>query len=205
MRLPNGKPSAELGDTLELHGSSLDAGNLTVRLRPPLLNDPIPLAPLPGATFDVLRVKLPGTGDDPQVPSKWPAGIYTLSIRVQKASLPPWTSNAIPFALAPQISLTAPAGSSAPAGNVTVGLDCIPQVRLEQRVTLLFGDREIQLDSLTTPGDPTAPSSLTFLVENAVEGVYVLRLRVDGVDSIPVDFSAIPPAFADDQKVTITP
>jgi hypothetical protein len=32
----------------------------------------------------------------------------------------------------------------------------------------------------------------------------VLRLRVDGVDSIPVDFSGDTPQFAADQKVAIT-
>ena len=205
VRLPDEKPAAELGDTLALRGTNLDGGDLTVRLRHTLLDGPIDLVPLPGATFEALTVKLPGVGDDPQAPSKWPAGVYTLSIRVQKSGLPAWTSNAIPFALAPQITLSAPAGGTAPAGNVTVGLDGIPQVRAEQRASLLFGDREIQLASLTTPADPTAPSSLTFLVDNATPGVYVLRLRVDGVDSIPVDFSAIPPAFAAGQKVTITP
>jgi hypothetical protein len=204
VRPPRGKPAAELGDTLELHGISLDAGNLTLRMRHALLDNPIDLAPLPGATYGTMQVKLPGTGDDPQAPSKWPAGVYTLAIQVQRPGLPAWTSIAVPFALAPQITITAPPGNTAAAGNVTVGLDCIPQVRPEQRVALLFGEREIQLTSLTTPGDPTAPSSLTFLVENAVSGVYVIRLRVDGVDSIPVDFSVTPPAFADGQKVTIT-
>jgi hypothetical protein len=202
--LPDGKPAAELGDTLELRGLNLDAGNLSVRLRHALLDNPIDLVPLSGATYDTLQVKLPDTGDDPQVPSKWPAGVFTVTIRVQKPGLPAWTSNAVPFALASQITLTAPPGNSAPAGNVTVTLDCIPQVHTGQRASLLFGDREVQPDSLTTPGDPTAASTLSFIVNNAAAGEYVIRLRIDGVDSIPVDFSAVPPAFAASQKVTIT-
>ena len=205
VRLPNGKPAAELGDTLELRGTNLDAGNLTARMEHTLLEVPIDLAPLPGATFDTLRVQLPDTSVDPNVPSLWPGGIYTLSILVQKPGLPAWTSNAIPFALAPQITLLAPSGGTAPAGDLNVSLECIPQIRVEQRATLLFGDRQVQPGSLTTPADPTAPSTLAFLIENIGEGVYVLRLRVDGVDSIPVDFSASPPAFAVGQKVTITP
>jgi hypothetical protein len=202
--LPHGKPAAELGDTLVLNGTSLDSSDLSVRLSHALLADPIELAPAGGATYDKLQVKLPDTGDDPQVPSKWPAGVYSVSIRVQKTDLPAWTSNAIPFALAPQITLTAPPGNTAPAGNVPVTLECIPQVRSTQRASLLFGDREVPLDSLTTPGDPSAPSTLSFVVQNATAGEYVLRLRVDGVDSIPVDFSTTPPAFAVGQKVTIT-
>ena len=59
--------------------------------------------------------------------------------------------------------------------------------------------------NLTTPADPTAFSTLVFTVEDAVAkpNPYVLRLRVDGVDSIPVDFSGDTPAFRDNQKVTI--
>lgn len=205
VRLPHGKPAAELGDILELRGTNLDAGNLTVRLYHALLADPIDLAPLPNTTFDTLHVQIPDAGMDPNVPSLWPIGVYMLSILVQKPDLPAWSSNAIPFALAPQITLTAPGGGTAPAGDVNVNLECIPQVHVDQRASLLFGDRQVQPASVNTPADPTAASTLTFLIENAVEGVYVLRLRVDGVDSMPVDFSTIPPAFAAGQKVTITP
>jgi hypothetical protein len=178
---------------------------MTVELHHALLDEPHDLNLLPDVSFSIVQVKLPDTGDDPNVPSKWLAGIYTLSIRVQKPGLPPWTSNAVPFALAPQLTLTAPPGGTTTPGNITIGLDCIPQVHHTQRDVLIFGDREVQLGNLTTPGDPAAPSTLTFLVQNAAEGEYVLRLRIDGVDSIPVDFSATPPEFAADQKVIITP
>jgi hypothetical protein len=70
---------------------------------------------------------------------------------------------------------------------------------------LLLGHREIPAETVTTPADPTAPSTLAFLLQKADPGEYVLRVRIDGADSIPVDFSATPPQFAADQKVTITP
>jgi hypothetical protein len=201
VRVPDGKPAAELGDRLDLRGANLDAGDLTVLLRHALLEDALELNPLPGVTYSSLQVQLPDTGS---APSQWPAGVYSVSIRVQKPGLPAWTSSAVPFALAPQITLTAPPGATAPAGDVTVTLDCIPQVRGTQRASLLFGSSQVVLNSISTPADPAAASTLNFLVENAVAGEYVLRLRIDGVDSIPVDFSAIPPAFAANQKVTIT-
>jgi hypothetical protein len=34
-------------------------------------------------------------------------------------------------------------------------------------------------------------------------GTYTVRLRVDGADSIPVDFSGSVPAFAVDQQVAV--
>ena len=42
-------------------------------------------------------------------------------------------------------------------------------------------------------------------VTDAEAGEYVLRLRVDGADSIPVDFSTVPPQFDTAQMITITP
>ena len=207
VRPPERKPVAELGDTLDIFGDNLEGEGLTAQLRHNQLDDPIELAPLPGRTSSQLQVELPDATADPEVPSKIPAGIYTLSLVVERPPLPAWTTNALPFALAPQITLTAPLGNTAPQGNVTVELICTPQVRSGQQASLLFGDRQIPVkaDDLDTPADPTAPTTLSFVVENANPGEYVIRLRVDGVDSLPVDFTATPPQFMADQIVTVTP
>ena len=71
-------------------------------------------------------------------------------------------------------------------------------------MVLLFGEREIEPASVTTPASPTAETTLTFSVANATSGDYALRLRVEGVDSIPVDFTAVPPQFDTNQVITIT-
>ncbi|GAB4578149.1 MAG: DUF4255 domain-containing protein [Anaerolineales bacterium] len=212
VEMPGGKPTAELGDTLTLRGANLEAGNLMVYVHHSSWEEPEALTPLNGVAFDTLKVKLPDTVSMPPVASTWPAGIYTVFIRVEKPDFPKWTSNSLPFALAPRITLTAPPGNTAPAGNVTVSLECLPQINGDQRIILLFGDREVLVDTLSTPNDPAAPSTLTFQVENVPPpknpptlDLYIVRLRVDGVDSIPVDFSTTPPQFAANQTVTITP
>ena len=236
VELPNRKPSAELGDTLKILGEGLDGNNLAVRFRyqrsnfadfsgqPPVI--PIDIPPLPGNTATEMQVNLPEV-DDPEVPGQWSAGFYTLSLVIQRPDLPTWTTNELPFALSPQFEIAAPLPppgesiATAPAGDVNITLNCIPPLLLRdsptegiqvlQRVVLLFGEREIPLTSVTPPADPSDPSILNFLVENAQAGAegqpktYVLRLRVDGVDSIPVDFTVSPPQFADDQKVKINP
>jgi hypothetical protein len=176
---------------------------MMVRVRHPQLDDPIELAPDSRGSATELGVQLPAVTDS-EVPANWPAGIYTLSLLVQRPELPPWTTNEVPFALAPQVEVTSPVTRQAPQGNVSLELDCLPQVRSEQRVALLFGDREIGVDSVVTPTAPDLPSALTFQVSSAQPGEYVLRVRVDGVDSIPVDFESTPPQFDDEQKVTIT-
>jgi hypothetical protein len=201
---PNDAPAARLGDTVIIKGEQLAADTLTARLLHPLLNDPLELAPLVERNADEIRVVLPDQGSDPAVGSKWPPGFYTLNVVVQRAGLPEWCTNALAMPLAPRITHIDPV--TAPAGNVTLTIQCRPQVRPAQRVVLVFGSRTVNPDPFALPADPNAPSELTFQISDAAmrSEPYVLRLRIDGVDSIPVDFSGDTPKFADDQKVTIT-
>jgi hypothetical protein len=109
-------------------------------------------------------------------------------------------------AIGPRISatpLTAPAGTA-----FTVMLSCTPRLRPLQQagVRLLFGDTELVPDSVDTPVDPTAPSSIQFTVPvlpQLVVGAYLLRLRVDGIDSLPVIATGSPPVFSFDPGQTV--
>lgn len=212
LRFPNQKPGAELGDTITLLGERLGGDNLVIRFQHPLLVEPtdpskprpIDLLPEPGRTDTEMAVKLPTQAEDADVGSKWPAGFYTVSLLVQRPDTPAWTSNALVMPLCPKIESVNP--TTAPAGDVVLTIECLPQIQPDQRILLLFGDRTIKADSIVTPADPSALTTLTFTVENVEARVtpYVLRLRVDGTDSIPVDFSGDTPQFADNQKVVIT-
>ena len=71
-----------------------------------------------------------------------------------------------------------------------------------QTATLLLADRAIAAEPRTSNTDP-----LQFAITDApVVTDAVVRLRVDGVDSIPFERTDIPPRFqfAASQKVTIT-
>jgi hypothetical protein len=201
--LPNLKSSAEPGDTLTLKGINLDSQTTTVRFSNPRLVAPIERAPLPGGAANQIQVRIPDIAEDNQFPSIWAAGFYTLLLVIQRLDLPTWTTNELPFALAPQVTSITP--TTAPAGDITLQLTCIPQVRAGQRVALLFDNRQVPATSITTPPDPTAETTLVFDIANVAAGEYVVRLRVDGADSIPVDFSTVPPEFDAAQRVTITP
>ena len=205
INLPNHKPSAELGDILTLEGSALTA-DLSLRLSNEHLPEPLILTPLPGGNEVEMQVQLPDTAVAAEVPSQWAAGFYTLTAVVQRPNLPAWTTNALSFALAPQVESLSPTTIAIGSLPAVLTLTCIPQVRPEQNVSLLFANREIAPDSISTPADPTAVTTLTFTIDNVPEGEYVVRLRVDGADSIPVIFSdTTPPQFDENQKVTITP
>lgn len=202
-RFPNQKPSAELGDPITLLGQNLTDDNTTVRLQHPLLNEPIVLQPEPTPTETEMTVRLPSITDDAEAGSKWPAGFYAVSLVRQRPGMSQWTSNTLFLPLSPRIETIDPA--NAPAGDVELTMECLPQILEGQQVVLLFGDRIVPPDAIVTPVDPEARTELTFTITNAVEREtpYVVRLRVDGVDSIPVDFSGAKPQFADNQKVSI--
>ncbi len=202
IQLPNRKPSAQMGDVLTLVGNNLDRPDVAVRLRHSRHTDAIELQPLPGSNETELQVQLPNTTDNPQNVVQWLAGFYTLSLALHRPDYS-WTTNELPLPLAPQIASITP--QEAPPGDLTLTLTCTPQIRPEQRLVLLFGDRGIMPQPVSLPDDPTLPSELRFQIEAAQPGTYVLRLRVDGVDSIPVDFSARPLQFAADQQVRIMP
>src|SRR5262249_8692597 len=150
VNLPHGKASAELGDTLTLVGDHLDGEALTVRFRHARLEDARERTPLAGSTATQMQVTLPEIAEDPTVPSTWPAGGDMLSLVVQRPSLPAWTTNAIPFALAPQMTSMTPQQVLQANVPFTLTVTCSPQVLAAQRAVLLFGDREIQANTITT-------------------------------------------------------
>lgn len=205
VNLPHHKPAAEPGDVLTIEGTGF-SGDLILRLQNEHLPAPLLLSPLPEGSEVALRLQLPDTAVDPEAPSQWAAGFYTLTAAVQRPGLPAWTSNALPFALAPRVLSLAPDSIAVGALPATLTLTCVPQIRPGQRVSLLSGGREFSPEAITTPADPTAVTTLSFTLADLLPGEYVVRLRVDGVDSIPVTFSdTTPPQFDDNQKVTITP
>jgi hypothetical protein len=205
LRFPFQKPAAELDNTVTLLGEHLSRENTTVRFHHPLFKDPIPLPPLSVRDKGELLVQLPQLEDEPEATSTWPAGFYTLSLLIQKPGIPEHTSNQLSMPLAPTIRSVEPTTAQADLAFVLT-VECIPQIRSEeQEVMLLFGDQIIASDVVETPADATASSRVLFTVKApAKPEPYVVRLRVDGVDSIPVDFSGNRARFADNQKVTVS-
>ena len=159
----------------------------------PRLANPIPLAPAPGSTARQITVTLP------DVPADWVAGIYSVQAIVSRTGQPDQTTNALSFALAPRIAAITPNPAPRNAnGRVTLSVTCRPQVRPAQRASLFLGAREIlaQAHAVQT-------ATLSFQVDAAPPGQHLVRLRVDGVDSVLVDRSVTPPVFSA-PRVTIT-
>lgn len=207
---PNKQPMALPGDAITLRGRNLSGDRVIVKFASPQLAAPVEAAiespvefPDGGSSDTELIVKVP---DDQ---ANFPAGLYMIAVVVRKRGEPDQagnetppsvdTSNEMPLSVAPRITSDLPIAAQIAQGSVTISLNCAPQVRPEQRVSLLLGSREI----------PAAPRTartgqLTFVVTDAVAGEFWIRLRVDGVDSQLVDYSKPPPSFMAKQKAKIT-
>ncbi len=192
LQLPNQQPSAILGDTLTLTGHDLDGTDIGVVFNNPLTG-PVERQPEPGSTAVQLSVKIP-----PDQPADWPAGFYNLAVLVKRpGDKYRRATNQLPFSLAPIIISIST--QKAPDGTITFTVTCSPEVHLKQRAALLLGDREILAEEFKVQ-----TATLTFKAEDLTAGVYFIRLRVDGVDSLLVDRAAAVPSFDPTQVVTIT-
>lgn len=195
--LPNRQTSVRLGETFTIRGHRLGGGTVVARFSHPLLRTPNEISvPDGNRTPTELSVQLP------DAPADWPAGLYSLAVVVRGAGSPNQTTNELPLLLAPKITTTPMPTSIARDGNgdATLPLTSSPEVRPTQRVSLLLGDREVFAEDHSQQTD-----SLRFVIKKAPLGEHLLRLRVDGVESIIVKRPAdSPPVFDETQKVRIT-
>jgi hypothetical protein len=200
-------PAVRLGDDLAVIGEQMN-DSLKVRITHTRLPISFELDPAPARTQLTLSIADPAT--DVNVLTTWAIGFYTLALVVRRPDLPAWTTNEVPFALAPTIAIALPPGSPAPltvaAGDVVM-LTCAPRIRPEQerRIVLLLGMQPVANPVITTPADVTQPTTLSFTVPAVAADEYVVRLRVDGVDSLPVLITGTPPRldFDAQQKVRV--
>jgi len=199
VRLARAAPSAQLGDQLALIGRNLAGSSVSVTFRHQRFAGAFQPAQILAVKDDTIVVELPAPGDpaDPaSAAATWPAGFYMATVTLQRPGEPDRVSNEVAFSLAPTITL---APATAPAGDIALTVTCVPVIRPEQRVSLLFRDGPIVAPTLTAP-----TSSLTFELKAVPQGDHVVRLRVDGIDSLPIDRQAATPTFADDQKLKVT-
>ena len=196
-------PAARLGDDLLLTGTGLTTTGVTVVLEHTEagLSQELPVA-ASSSPFG-LTVHVPSIGDDVNAMSNWASGLYAVKLRISQPKVPTWTTNSVPIALAPLITVTP---LSASAGD-TITLTCTPRLTADQvpNALVIFGSQSITPATIVTPGDPLQPTTLTFAVPSVAPANYIVRLRVDGVDSLPITVSG-PPfqlSFDNNQQVKV--
>jgi hypothetical protein len=198
IKLPVGQLSAKLGDELTIEGFNLSGTNLKVLILPPYKTeekDEIQLTISGQSTDEEIKAKLP---TDPTI---FPAGYYKLRVKVHKGEeVFDRSTNTLLFAVAPKV-IDPPLPFDANFdvdGNVTFTITPEPQVLLQQHAALLLGELEVVAKPRAAKADP-----LVFFIKNPLAGKYLVRLRVDGVDSLLVDTTKTPPVFDQNQVVNI--
>ena len=194
--------SARLGDDVAIDGENLGNSALSIRFTGAAETSPIELPLMAGTSAGSFQVHLPSLTEDATGISKWSPGFYLVAGVVRQPDLPVWSTNSVAMSLAPVITVFP---ASATAGTINLTITCKPRLRDQQTVLLLLGGQQVVPQSISTPADPTQPSTITFAVPGVVAGTYVVRLRVDGVDSIPiVQGKPASAGFDATQKVTVT-
>jgi hypothetical protein len=196
-RMPS-LPVAQLGASLIVEGGNLGGDRVALRFAHPRLLPVELLVTSVERDARTLTVTLP---DDAPSQVRWAAGIYEVRVSLQRGGSDK-ESNVLPIALCPRVTNIQPNPATRVSGAVTLSVTCRPHVLPTQRATLLVADREISAEPLTDAGD-----TLEFHVADAPALASALvRLRVDGVDSLPFRYDAATRGFVfdDQQRITIT-
>lgn len=172
---PSGQPGARPGDTVTLFGQGL-GGVSQVQVSGGALSGPQLLAAVT-APDGSLTVQLPAE-------TPLPAGIVAITALVTVADGSTLPSNASPLALIPVITNDGPVTGTLDSGSVTLEITCAPPVGAGQTVALVVGDQVVPGAAGEAGSEPR--TSVPFTLRGFSAGSYVVRLRVDGQDSIPV-------------------
>lgn len=186
-----------LGTTATVVGSNL--GSITgIELTHPLLVTVKKLSP------DVLndkecQVQLPG---DAAAALSWPAGFYDVQAVTERAEQPRLVSKTRSMGLGPTITVTSPT-APVPAGDVTVEVECTPQIHPGQTVQMMLDSHDAAELTVTTPPPPAHHSVVSATFTQVISGTYTVRLRVDRADSDPVSYTGSPPVPRFDPAVQV--
>ncbi len=191
--VPSAAIPAATGDTIQLIGHDLAGTAVSVSFSRSLLATPIQRTPLAGATSTSIPV------DFPTDHSLMPAGFYEVTARVSQSADPAQdrVTNVLALAVAPRLRRTTAGARTSEGVPVTVRLS--PQVWPEQRASLITGNLEVVAEPHAAKTD-----TVQFVVPLPA-GTYPVRLRVDGVDSFLVDYTAATPVYDPTQVLVLPP
>lgn len=183
--LPNNAPSVRLGEVIRVEGFHLE-NTVEARFETERSTSLLTLA-IGAATATHIDINLP---NDAPAQQDWFAGSYRLVLRMADDR----ETNVAAFILAPRITGFTP---NPTAGATQLDVSTEPEVRVSQNVRLFLGSQGIDLAS-------AAGSQLNFDLQGVSVGDYLLRLRVDGVDSHAIDYSASPLQYDSAAQVQVS-
>jgi Pvc16 N-terminal domain len=223
-RAPNSQPATLANGILTLIGSGLNGTATRVRLRQdrlghsftvsgaaitrtPAVFSAAEIAANPDLRLatHLLAVNLSSSViEGTATAAPWAAGIYSVEVFLTlPAPRGEASSNQLSAAIAPAFVTS---GGNAPAvavngSNLQITLNCSPPVRARQSATIIVGDFEFPA---LLPDVDTAVAVFISPVPSEMRGTtQLLRLRIDGVDSLYINRSFTPPVFAAGHTVNL--
>ncbi len=195
--------AVRLGEDADLIGSHVDPNTTAVRFENAVQDIKIDLPIEKDVSTGKMKVHLPNIDEDEDAIARWAPGIYHVSCVTRLRGKAAVVSNKMSVALAPKITV---APTKWETGDLRLTIASTPRIRQDQTVFLIVNDRQILPTELNNPDDKRKETILTFVIPNPKKGTYVIRLRVDGVDSIPViqtEKSPVP-VFDPEQQVIVS-
>jgi hypothetical protein len=194
------RQAAELGDVLALEGALLDGAAVTAVFRHDLFTTEIPVDA--GATGQLVRITLPQVDVNaaPATWPDWPAGSYTVTLRIQNPGKIEKLTNGRGFLLAPRI-FTPPRLSGA-ADTLKLTVSVYPRVLAKQRLDVYVGSQPFRPATLAAEGSELSVSIANVTPSDVPVPVLV---RVDSVDSQFVRDRALQPPQLDPRQTVQLP
>lgn len=191
------QPAARLGEPVRLEGHHLSGTSLVVRFAHRLLDEPREINIASNADSTGIDLTLPTGGTTAE---DWPAGLYLVTVSlIRPDEADPRSTNVAAMLLAPEPQIaTAVITRDATTHAVSATLDVIPELRPAQDATLSLGGQTAAVEP-----HPTPTSALSFEFGDVPPNHQWVRLTVDGVQSLLINYEAEPPAFVPSQFVTV--
>lgn len=202
-RAGTGFGAVRLGEDLIVIGERLSAVGTVANLRHPSMQAAQQL-PVTSVSGNQLKATLPAVNSAPGMSALWPAGIYSVSLETARPGQAPWITNEVPFALAPSITV-APNAVQPPTASFEITIEAQPQIRPTQTLAVLFGDVKLPPKSVAAAADSDSPTVIRVDAPGDVLGLHRVRLRVDGIDSIPIVRVGAGMEFDPGQSVEVKP
>lgn len=189
------QPAVRVGEVLTIEGERLPSEDVVVQIRSLAwhdrwveIDDAHP-GPQP-ATLEVTLADPPPKSVPPGSALAWSPGVFSASVVRRVADRPDVVSSAITFGLAPTVQVSP---TNAAPGDVTLTVKCAPAPRDGQTVRLLLSRRSplAPTGAIATP-PPGQPATITFDAKALEAGTYLVRLMVDGVESMPYRVAQLP-------------
>jgi hypothetical protein len=207
IRRPAGaRPGIQLGDGIELLGRNLPGVNTLLAFQHARLNEANQLAVEAGSTTTRLAVLLPKSDAIP--PDQiWPAGLYqVVAFVLGSKGQPDQTSNQRPLLLAPTLQpLSFLANDDRLArdnqGALMLPIRVTTEVLPKQGASLLVGSHQMSV----APHAQATADLVFWGAVPATDDFLVVRLRVDGVDSLAFKQSNGALVFDPLQKIRLLP